>query len=94
MTENANASRSGVAAVDASRLQTAGQSVSVTVCFNQNCAPLFTAPPLVTTSIIGGVPYASAVSDVTTAQFTLTLTALVSSTATGSVQVRWMALQQ
>jgi hypothetical protein len=86
-------SRSGVAAVSRSPLRKQGDSSSQVVYYNDLHTPAFSGVPKVLVTVQGSEPYATSVSEVGPAQFTLTLTAVLTPAAgaSGPISVQWMA---
>ncbi|QAU25009.1 hypothetical protein EO087_14220 [Dyella sp. M7H15-1] len=83
----------GVASVPSTDLRQPGKSVEQPVYFNPPPGSEWKRIPQVMVTVLGSVPYATAVSGVDTEKFTLTLTSLFSLAAenTGPITVQWLA---
>jgi hypothetical protein len=89
-----NGAQHGSLSVDVSNLQKPGDSSSPIIAYySPQQVPMFSRPPSVIVTVTGSEPYVCAVSNVTTSQFTLILTAVQTCVAPPvSVLVNWLAL--
>lgn len=84
--------RTGTAMVPGQGLDKPGATVVTQIAFDQSGAPQFSAPPMVTATVQGPVPFAVTVSGVSTTGFTLTVTAITTGIAPADhLAVSWIA---
>lgn len=88
-----NGALQGCLSVDVSNMQKPGDSSSpIIVYYFPQQVPMFSRPPSVMVTATGSEPYVCAVSNVTTSQFTLILTAVQTCVAPRApVEVNWLA---
>ena len=91
---NLTGARHGNVPVDTTQLLKPGDRTRVPVSYHPDETPVFATPPsIVNATVVGDTPYAVSVSDIGTAQFVLTLTALQTRVdRTTTAQVNWIAL--
>ncbi|MFC5743220.1 hypothetical protein [Dyella tabacisoli] len=86
-------SRDGVVDISGANLRKQGDSVSQVVYYHAQQTAAFDRIPQVFVTVRGNLPYATSVSDVRPAQFTLTLTAVLAPVADSAetISVNWLA---
>ena len=91
---NLTGARHGNVPIDTTALLKPGDRTRVPVSYHPDKHPVFAMPPsIVNATVVGDTPYAVAVSEIGTAQFVLTLTALQTRVdGTTTAQVNWIAL--
>jgi hypothetical protein len=91
---NLTGARHGNVHVDTTRLLKPGDSTQVSVTYHPDKNAVFAVSPnVVSATVVGDTPYAVRVSEIDTAQFVLTLTALQTRVdGTPTAQVNWIAL--
>lgn len=91
---NLNGARHGNVQVDTTQLMKPGDRTHVQVFYHPEKTPVFAMPPgSVNATVVGETPYAVGVTEIGTAQFVLTLTALQTRVdGTPTAQVNWIAL--
>lgn len=85
--------RRGTVHMVGTNLRVPGDSVSQVIYYQAQQAPVFDRNPQVLVTVQGSMPYATSVSDVGPAQFTLTLTMVLAPAADSvdSIAVNWLA---